>query len=259
MTAEPEAKPAQQLCSQLGLSFRDAQLIERALTHRSFAFENGGLATNERLEFLGDAVLSVVVTDRIFRKHPEAQEGQLAKIRAAAVKAESLAAIARDIGLGEYVKLGRGEMLSGGPDKDSILADTLEAVIGAVYVDAGFEGAFRFVDSLVADRLEALSTGGPELDYKTSLQELVAADFDDVPSYRVTDASPDHDKTFTATVWIEGRHRGTGTGPSKKAAEQAAAQQAYGELEADLIERRTSAGADDTVGSPVGGIPGSTR
>lgn len=218
---------AAELANLLGVHFDDLDLLERALTHRSWAFENGSVEPNERLEFLGDAVLGLVVTDEIFHAHPDEQEGRLAKVRSAAVKTDSLAGVARDLGLGRFVKLGRGEHSSGGADKDSILADTLEAVIGAVYVDRGFATAYDLVERLFGERLADLAERGAALDYKTSLQELTASQFEALPQYAVTDAGPDHSKTFSATVSVDGVVVGRGEGRSKKQAEQYAAREAY--------------------------------
>jgi ribonuclease III len=221
---------AAELAQLLAVAFDDLELLDRALTHRSWAFENGGVEPNERLEFLGDAVLALVVTDEIFHAHPDEAEGRLAKVRSAAVKTGSLAAIARELGLGRFVKLGRGEAASGGADKDSILADTLEAVIGAVYVELGFGSAYDLVERLFASRLTVLGEGDAALDYKTGLQELTAARFEVLPRYEVSDEGPDHLKTFTATVAVRGEVVGHGTGRSKKEAEQRAAREAYQRL-----------------------------
>lgn len=210
-----------------GLAFRDPALLVLALTHRSHAFEAGGTPTNERLEFLGDAVLGVIVTDWIYHRFPDAPEGRLAKVRAAAVNAQSLADIARSIDLGAHVLLGRGEEQSGGRDKASILADTFEAVVGAVYLDQGMEGARTLVIRLFADLLDDLALRRESLDYKTSLQELTAAELGALPSYDVTDAGPDHEKWFTATVSVADEVLGKGEGRSKKEAEQLAAAEAY--------------------------------
>jgi ribonuclease III len=229
----PGASPsAAELVALLGVHVDDLALLERALVHRSWAFENGGVEPNERLEFLGDAVLGLVVTDEIFHAHPEEQEGRLAKVRSAAVKTDSLAAIARGLGLGRFVKLGRGEAASGGADKDSILADTLEAVVGAVYLDQGFATAYDLVERLFGDRLVELAGRGAALDYKTSLQELTAARFDVLPRYEVSDEGPDHAKTFTAVVRVDGEVVGRGEGANKKQAEQRAAREAYRRLTA---------------------------
>ncbi|MDX1622198.1 MAG: ribonuclease III [Nitriliruptorales bacterium] len=221
-TADPGA-----LEERLAVRFHDRTLLERALTHRSYAFENDGSAHNERLEFLGDAVLGLAVTDHIFHRHDDAAEGRLAKLRAAAVKTGSLAKIARQYDLGRYMRLGKGEASSGGHDKDSILADGLEAVIGAYYLDQGYDEAAELVVQLFGDQLEELADEDAVLDYKTELQELAAARFEELPSYETRDTGPDHDKTFTAEVSVNGQVRGTGTGASKKQAEQRAAREAY--------------------------------
>jgi ribonuclease III len=223
----PEAADPAELAGLLDVPFDDPGLLDRALTHRSWAFENGSVEPNERLEFLGDSVLALVVTDEVFHAHPEEQEGRLAKVRSAAVKTGSLAQIARDLGLGRFIKLGRGEAGSGGHDKDSILADTLEAVIGAVYLDRGFATAYDLVQRLFAVRLSDLAEMEAALDYKTSLQELCASRFERLPAYLVEDEGPDHAKTFSAVVSVDGRDLGRGEGRSKKQAEQRAAREAF--------------------------------
>jgi ribonuclease III len=229
--ATPPAPPAE-LAALLEVHLDDPALLEQALTHRSWAFENGAVDPNERLEFLGDAVLALVVTDEIFHAHPAEQEGRLAKVRSAAVKTGSLAEVARGLGLGRFVKLGRGEAASGGADKDSILADTLEAVLGAVYLDQGFATVYDLVQRLFEARLDELAGRGAALDFKTALQELAAARYAALPRYHVVDEGPDHEKTFTAEVVVGGQVRGRGEGRSKKEAEQRAAREAYGHLEA---------------------------
>ncbi|WP_344631060.1 ribonuclease III [Streptomyces glaucosporus] len=205
----------------------ESALLTRALTHRSYAYENGGLPTNERLEFLGDSVLGLVVTDTLYRSHPDLPEGQLAKLRAAVVNSRALAGVARGLDLGSFVRLGRGEEGTGGRDKASILADTLEAVIGAVYLDQGLEAASELVHRLFDPLIEESSTLGAGLDWKTSLQELTAAEGLGVPEYLVTETGPDHEKTFTAAARVGGVAYGTGTGRSKKEAEQQAAEAAW--------------------------------
>lgn len=177
-------------------------------------------------------MLGLVVTDLLFVEMADAPEGELAKLRAAAVKADELAAVARELDLGAHVRLGKGELASGGADKESILADTLEAVLGAIYLDRGFEVAAAVIRRLFGARLAELATLGAALDYKTSLQELAAARFEDLPVYDLDEKGPDHRKSFTATVEVGGRVRGRGTGRSKKKAEQAAARQAYRHLRA---------------------------
>lgn len=208
----------------------DAGLFTLALTHRSYAYENGGLPPNERLEFLGDAVLSLVVTDHLYRAHPEFAEGQLAKLRASVVNMHALAGVARGLGeggLGAHLLLGKGEELTGGRDKASILADGLEAVIGAVYLQHGVDTARKLVHRLFDDLLAKAPRLGAGLDWKTSLQELTASDGLGVPEYRVREAGPDHRKEFTATVLVNGDELGTGDGRTKKEAEQKAAEGAW--------------------------------
>ncbi len=205
----------------------DADLLERALTHRSFAYEHGGIPTNERLEFLGDSVLGVVVTDTLFRTHPDLSEGRLAKLRAAVVNARALAQVARTIGLGQHIKLGRGEEATGGRNKSSILSDTVEAVIGAVYLSGGFPASDGVVHLLFDPLMANAALLGAGLDWKTSLQELSAGHSLGVPEYVIQDAGPDHEKTFTAQVKVGGQLYGHGTGRSKKEAEQQAAETAY--------------------------------
>jgi ribonuclease-3 len=205
----------------------DLELLDRALTHRSYAYENGGLPTNERLEFLGDSVLGLVVTDTLFRIHPDLPEGQLAKLRAAVVNMRALADVARTLGLGAFIRLGRGEETTGGRDKSSILADTVEAVIGAVYLDRGLEVASTLVHRLFDPLVEEASGLGAGLDWKTSLQELTATLGLGVPDYHVSEQGPDHEKTFTAVVRVAGADRGGGTGRNKKEAEQGAAEAAW--------------------------------
>lgn len=205
----------------------DAELLERALTHRSYAYEHGGLPTNERLEFLGDSVLGLVVTEALFRRHPDLSEGQLAKLRAAVVNMRALADVGRALGLGEFVRLGRGEETTGGRDKSSILADTVEALIGAVYLNSGFAAATALVHRLVDDLIDESATLGAGLDWKTSLQELTSEFGMGVPEYEVTEEGPDHAKVFTASAIVGGTVHGKGQGRSKKEAEAGAAETAW--------------------------------
>ena len=207
--------------------------LERALTHRSYAYENANPPTNERLEFLGDSVLGLVVTDTLFRGYPNLPEGQLAKLRAAVVQMRALADVARELSLGSYVRLGRGEEVTGGRNKSSILADTLEAIIGAVYIDCGLAEASALVHRLfdpVIDRSAGLGAG---LDWKTSLQELSAAQMLGVPDYQVEESGPDHQKSFRAVVRVGGRVLGSGQGRTKKEAEQHAAEAAWNAISAE--------------------------
>jgi ribonuclease-3 len=205
-------------------------LLTQALMHRSYAYENGNLPTNERLEFLGDAVLGIVVTQTLFDRFPDSSEGQLAKLRAAVVNATALAEVARSIDLGDHLFLGRGEEGSGGRDKSSILADTMEAVFAAAFLARGPDAAAGLIHRLLDPRIEQAADLGAGLDWKTSLQEAAAAHDRGVPEYRVTDAGPDHAKEFHAEAVLDGVVAGTGTGPSKKVAEQRAAQAAYESL-----------------------------
>jgi ribonuclease-3 len=212
----------------------DRALLVRALTHRSYAYENGNLPTNERLEFLGDAVLGLVVTDTLYCRHPDLPEGQLAKLRAAVVNMRALADVARTLGVGEHIYLGRGEETSGGRDKSSILADTLEALIGAAYLEHGIEVGSDLVHRLVDRLIDASAELGAGLDWKTSLQELTATHGLGVPEYVVTEEGPDHAKTFHASVVVGGDVRGKGSGRSKKEAEQQAAAAAFTTITAEL-------------------------
>jgi ribonuclease-3 len=226
--------------TQLGVEL-DTELLTLALTHRSYAYEHGGLPTNERLEFLGDSVLGVIVTERLYRSHPDLPEGQLAKLRASVVNMHALASVARELGppgpdggpnagLGTYLYLGRGEELTGGRGKASILADATEALIGAVYLAHGLEIARDVVERLFDGLLRAAPLLGAGLDWKTSLQELTASAELGVPEYRISEDGPDHLKTFTATAVVAGRELGTGMGRTKKEAEQKAAQLAWRSL-----------------------------
>jgi ribonuclease III len=215
----------------------EAGLLGRALTHRSFAYENGGLPTNERLEFLGDAVLGLVITDALYSGHPDLPEGQLAKLRASVVNMRALADVARRLephGLGSYVRLGRGEEVTGGRDKASILADTLEALLGAVYLEHGLPVASEVVHKLFDPVLADAAQRGAGLDWKTSLQELTATLALGVPEYAVSEEGPDHAKSFTAIARVGGESFGSGAGRSKKEAEQKAAEAAWTVLQSRL-------------------------
>jgi ribonuclease III len=234
MSAEPLEQPPSEptLGEVLGVDLDD-DLVELALTHRSYAYEHGGLPTNERLEFLGDSVLGVVVTERLYREHPDLPEGQLAKLRASVVNMHALAGVARELDLGQRLYLGRGEELTGGRDKPSILGDAVEAVLGAVHLQHGIETSRMVVEGLFGELLRTAPLLGAGLDWKTSLQELTAARDLGVPEYRMTEQGPDHLKEFTATVVVAGDERGTGVGRTKKEAEQKAARSAYQYLEGE--------------------------
>ena len=218
-----EIDPLEEL---LGLPFEQAGLWEMALTHRSYAFEQGLSRTNERLEFLGDAVLGVVITDLAFRRFPDLSEGELAKLRAATVKMSTLADVARGLALGALIHLGKGEEMSGGRDKASILADGMEAVLGAVYLDKGLDFTRALIERLFWPRMVAYARGEGDRDYKMALQEQASRDLGVAPEYRVWSQGPDHAKEFTATVLLRGEEYGGGTGRSKKEAEQQAAREA---------------------------------
>src|SRR3954454_25010008 len=226
--------PTDALEKAFGVPFEPA-MLQRALTHRSYAYENGGLPTNERLEFLGDSVLGVVITSALYDNHPDLPEGQLAKLRASVVNMHALADVARTLGpqgLGPHLLLGKGEETTGGRDKASILADTLEALLGAIYLTHGLDTAGEVIHRLF-DPLMAESAGrGAALDWKTSLQELTAALGLGVPDYLIEDSGPDHAKTFTAWVVVAGERYGGSEGRSKKQAEQRAAAAAWRNLSA---------------------------
>ena len=233
------------LLASLGIDIAEG-LLTLALTHRSYAYENGGLPTNERLEFLGDSVLSIVVTERLYREHPDLPEGQLAKLRASVVNMHALAGVARglgDGGLGAHLLLGKGEELTGGRDKASILADGMEAVIGAVYLAHGIDIARELVHRLFDPLLAEAPLLGAGLDWKTSLQELTAQASLGVPEYRVQEEGPDHRKEFTATVIVAGQDRGSGDGTTKKEAEQKAAEAAWRTL-TEILNADKANGAD---------------
>ena len=222
-----------------------AESLERALTHRSYAYENANPPTNERLEFLGDSVLGLVVTDTLFRGYPNLPEGQLAKLRAAVVQMRALAEVARELNLGAYVMLGHGEEVTGGRNKSSILADTLEAVIGAVYIDCGLAEASALVHRLFDPVIARSARLGAGLDWKTSLQELTAAHLLGVPEYQVDESGPDHQKSFHAVVRVGRRVLGSGQGRSKKAAEQQAAEAAWNAITDEAAGRPMTSGEDD--------------
>jgi ribonuclease-3 len=261
--AVPTSEPADQsrLAESLGVSL-DPELLRRALTHRSYAYENGGLPHNERLEFLGDSVLGIVVTEALFRAHPDLAEGKLAKLRASVVNMRALADIARGIGpedaggLGAFILLGRGEESTGGRDKSSILADTVEALLGAIYLEYGLDGAARVVHELFDPLMDAVVKGDAGLDWKTTLQELTADRGLGVPEYLMDSEGPDHEKTFTARASVNGQVFAACTGRSKKEAEQGAAEAAWRGLTASGL---TASGTDDSsVDADQPSVPGAS-
>ncbi|TRW81388.1 ribonuclease III [Mycolicibacterium sp. 018/SC-01/001] len=208
-------------------------LLTVALTHRSYSYEHGGLPTNERLEFLGDSVLGLTITEELYHRHPERSEGDLAKLRASIVNTQALADVGRrlsDKGLGNYLLLGKGEENSGGADKSSILADGVESLLGAIYLEHGATVTREVILRLFSELLDTAPTLGAGLDWKSSLQELTAARGLGAPAYNVTSTGPDHDKEFTATVVIAEREYGTGVGKTKKEAELKAAAAAWNAL-----------------------------
>lgn len=216
------------LCAdRVGHWFSDPSLVRQAFVHRSWQAEHGEPVTNERLEFLGDAVLGWVVADMAFHRLADMPEGKLTDLRRAVVNMHALADIARRLGIGDMLLLGRGEDAAGGRDKSSILSDTLEAIIGAVYLDAGPGTAFEFVQGLLRDPIEQAIPHLDAFDAKTRLQELCARLDMGAPAYDTTGEGPDHERTFTAVVTVAGHPRGAGTGRTKKAAEQVAATVAY--------------------------------
>ncbi len=221
------------LAERLGHIFRRPELARTALTHKSFANEQkgGGVSDNERLEFLGDAVIDLAASHRLMERFPTANEGELSKLRAALVDEEALARAARGIQLGDLLLLGRGEEMTGGRNKSSLLADALEAAVGAVYLDAGIEQALAVVDKVLAGGFDDVTKNGADRDHKTRLQEIVQGEAGVVPRYRVArERGPDHQKEFVVDLLLNDVVVGQGTGRSKKEAEQAAARNALGRI-----------------------------
>ena len=210
-------------------------MLELALTHRSFAYESGGIPTNERLEFLGDSVLGLVVTEELYKYFPELDESRLSPLRSGVVNMRALATIARELTLGEYLRIGKGEEATGGRDKNSILADSLEALVGAIYLDHGFTKTAEIILQWFRPMIAAAKEHGLGLDGKTALQELAAANGLSAPEYEISESGPDHDKSFTAVAILSGERFEVGSGKSKREAEQAAARLAY-----DALNARTS-------------------
>ena len=247
--------PVERLQATLGHRFRDRAHLDRSLVHRSFCAEHPDAASNERMEFLGDAVLGLSVAAHVFAEYPELPEGELALLRASVVNADVLADLAAEIGVGAALMLGKGEDASGGREKGSILADAMEAVIAAVYLDGGWPAADALVVRLLGERMRA-EADGPGRDYKSRLQELAARRFDQVPRYHVRAEGPDHSKEFFATVSIGGQVRGEGEGRSKKQAEQAAAHAAWEQLDVDGLATPNDRSGDDQTGEGSPFVPG---
>ncbi len=232
------------LITELGVRL-DAELLDLALTHRSYAYEHGAIPTNERLEFLGDSVLGIIVTEYLYLGYPELPEGNLAKLRANVVSAITLARVARELGIGSLVKLGRGEVTTGGHDKTSILADTLEALIGAIYLSGGKPDVERFVHHLFDPLVDHAATLGAGLDWKTSLQEVASELGEPITCYEIDESGPDHAKQFVAWAVFGERRFGPGRGRNKKQAEQQAAELAFRALKAEWLARtETDPGPD---------------
>ena len=226
------------LVAALGVDLPD-ELLTMALTHRSYSYENGGLPTNERLEFLGDAVLGLTITEELYHRHPDRSEGDLAKLCASIVNTQALADVGRTLsegGRGAHLLLGKGEENSGGADKSSILADGVESLLGAIYVEHGLVVSREVILRLFSSLIDTAPTLGAGLDWKSSLQELTAARGMGAPSYMVTATGPDHDKEFTATVVVMNNEYGRGVGRTKKEAELKAAAAAWTALSASNVD-----------------------
>jgi ribonuclease-3 len=227
------------LTEHLGLQFDDLDLVDEAMSHRSWCAENPGHNSYERLEFLGDAVLGWITADVAFRRFPQMTEGQLTGLRKGVVNTAALADLAAEVGIGPFIKLGKGEAAAHGSSKPSILADAMEALIGAIYLDRGPATAHSFVESLIIGRIEATAERLDELDFKTTLQEMIAGSGLAPPVYEITEQGPDHEKRFFATVSVGGARLGSGEGRSKRAAEQDAAAAAARELSSERGRDRT--------------------
>jgi ribonuclease-3 len=222
---------SENLQQRIAYRFRDPGLLERSLTHKSYANENKVPYHNERMEFLGDAVLNLAVSEYLMKTCPASTEGDLSRLRATIVSEPALAGIARELDLGAYLLLGRGEEQTGGRDKDSLLGDCLEAVIGSLYLDGGKEASDAFILRFFHETIKKSCTAGGSFDYKTRLQEICQERLKLLPDYRVvSESGPDHQKQFEVEVWIKGRLNGRGIGKSKKEAEQRAAKEALAGL-----------------------------
>ena len=221
----------EELSDRLGHKFADQSLLATAMRHSSWTAENDGFESNERLEFLGDSVIGFVVADIMFRRHPEFDEGKLTDLRKIVVNMTALSRVATQLGLGDFILLGRGEAGGGGHAKSSILANALEAVFGAVYLDSNAARVYQIVEVLLKDSIDQSLEALKQLDAKSQLQELAARLSRPAPEYRVTDEGPDHAKMFFAAVYIGDDWLGAGSGRSKKVAEEHAARQAFATLQ----------------------------
>jgi ribonuclease III len=229
----PDARPSKRSSSSdrplasLGVPEQLSGIYELALTHRSFAFEQPDATPhNERLEFLGDAVVGIVVTDMIYARYPELTEGEMARLRASVVNTNALANVARAHDVGLHLRLGKGEEGSGGRNKDSLLADTFEAVVGAVYLDRGLDAVREHLGPIFEDLITRSAGTSERYDAKTALQEVGVRRTSELPLYRVASSGPDHDRHYTAHVYVAEELWGSGSGKSKKEAEQNAAREA---------------------------------
>jgi ribonuclease III len=242
------------LMQRLGVTFNDPRLLQSALVHRSFLHEHPertlDLTSNERLEFLGDAILNFVAARRVFDRFPDRGEGELTGLRSALVKTTTLASFARDLRLGDYVRLSKGEDISGARQRDTMLADTFEALLAAIFLDSGLETVQRFVGPLLDQQIDAITAHGLVMDYKSRLQERVQAERGITPRYQTVSVSgPDHRREFTVEALAGGERLGRGQGPSKQAAAQAAAQAALAHL----------GGHADGGAEPSADAPGDSR
>ena len=231
----------EEFCQAINVGFKDRYLLNLSLTHSSYAYETGRKMNegNERLEFLGDVALSLAVSEYLFNLYPDRAEGELAKIRATVVSKPALAKRARIINLGDYILLGKGEEVTGGRERDSILADAFEAVIGAIYLDSGLKGASQFVLSQLKEEIELIEHGEHIKDYKTALQETTQNMFKTLPDYEVSKIEgPDHDRTFEVKTFIHSKLYGAGSGKSKKEAQQKAAKKTLEKLRKNKFKKR---------------------
>lgn len=225
----------QQICEKLGYEFQDVELLRQALRHPSFTHEHPNMGDhNQRLEFLGDAVVGLVVAEALFQRYPEAREGELTRWRAALVSSKPLAQVAKALSLGDQMSLGRGEDAGGGRQRRSLLADVFEAVVGAAFLDGGLDAARVVVRTALSERLEQIGLA-PPIDHKSMLQEKVQSNGHDAPVYQVVSATgPDHDKRFEVHIQFNSQVLGTGVGSSKKTAEQAAARDALDHIDEEV-------------------------